>query len=179
MEAWKDIPGYEGLYQVSDHGRVRSLGRNCKSRNASTQWKKPRVLTQEITIHGYCRVRLYDAKGIAKHHAVHRLVMGAFYGESDLEVNHKNEIKTDNRIENLEYCSSKYNCNYGTRNNRVGEKNREKRSVPVLRISTGGAVVEYASRKAAQLETGIDAGHIGQTCSGKRKTAGGYVWRNK
>ena len=79
-ETWKDVIGYVGLYQVSNLGRIRSLGRECNSKNGSKQRKKERILTQEVTIHGYCRVRLFDADGNAKHYAVHRLVMNAFIG---------------------------------------------------------------------------------------------------
>lgn len=118
-ETWKDIQGYEGLYQVSDLGRIRSLGRIANAKNGSKQRKKSRILVQEITIHGYCRVRLFDLDGNSKHFMVHRLVMDAFIGASDLSVNHINEIKTDNRIENLEYCTQKENCNHGTRNMRI------------------------------------------------------------
>lgn len=118
-ETWKDIQGYEGLYQVSNLGRIRSLDRIVNSKNGSKQTKKSRILVQEITIHGYCRVRLFDCDGNAKHYAVHRLVLGAFAGASDLYVNHINEIKTDNRLINLEYCTAKENCNHGTRNMRI------------------------------------------------------------
>lgn len=118
-ETWKDIQGYEGLYQVSDLGRIRSLARIVNSKNGSKQTKKGRILVQEVTIHGYCRVRLFNRLGKAKHYAVHRLVMNAFKGESQLPVNHINEIKTDNRVVNLEYCTAKENCNHGTRNMRI------------------------------------------------------------
>lgn len=120
-ETWKDIQGYEGLYQVSDLGRIRSLGRIANAKNGSKQTKKSRILVQEITIHGYCRVRLFDCDGKAKHYAVHRLVLSAFNGASDLPVNHINEIKTDNRLANLEYCTAKENCNHGTRNERISK----------------------------------------------------------
>ena len=106
-ETWKDVTGYAGLYQVSDLGRIRSLGRECNSKNGSRQRKKERILTQEVTIHGYCRVRLFDAEGNAKHFAVHRLVMQEFVGDSELQINHKNEIKTDNRLVRVLYFKTK------------------------------------------------------------------------
>lgn len=120
-ETWKDVQGYEGLYQVSNLGRIRSLDRIVNAKNGSKQTKKSRILLQEITIHGYCRVRLFDNDGKAKHYAVHRIVMNAFVGESSCQVNHINEIKTDNRLENLEYCTAKENCNHGTRNDRISK----------------------------------------------------------
>lgn len=177
-ETWKDVIGYAGLYQVSDLGRIRSLGRECKGRNNSTQRKKRRILTQEVTIHGYCRVRLFDANGNPRHWAVHRLVLYAFVGVLDEEVNHINEIKTDNRLENLEYCTPKYNCNYGTRNKRISEKNAGINSRAVLQIKDGKIVNRFSSRIMAEKLTGVDAGNIGAVCSGNRRSAGGYEWRD-
>lgn len=123
-ETWKDVQDYEGLYQVSDLGRIRSLGRIANAKNGSKQTKKSRILVQEITMYGYCRVRLFDCNGKAKHYLVHRLVISAFNGASDLSVNHINEIKTDNRLCNLEYCTSKENCNHGTRNMRISKSKK-------------------------------------------------------
>lgn len=178
-ETWKDVIGYEGLYQVSDLGRIRSLGRECKQCYGSKQRKRARILVQEITIHGYCRVRLYDAAGKPKHHAVHRLVLSAFEKVSDEQVNHINEIKTDNRLVNLEYCSRKYNCNFGTRNIRLSKNRKGKGTRPVVQMDRSGNVIKkYSSRIVAEEETGIDAGHIGSVCCGKRKSAGGYGWRD-
>lgn len=178
-ETWKDIQGYEGLYQVSDLGRVRSLGRICNAKNGSQQKKKARILTQEITIHGYCRVRLFDCSKHSRHYSVHRLVLGAFVGASDLQVNHINEIKTDNRLVNLEYVTPKENCNHGKRNEEISKKTKGKGTKRVLQITHDGTVVNsFGSRAEAQSVTGIDAGHIGSCCNGKRKTVNGYIWRN-
>lgn len=121
-ETWKDVKGFEGLYEVSDLGRIRSLGRVVPSKNGSTQKKRVRILTQEVTVDGYCRIRLYDKNGKSWHYQVHRIVMEAFVGHSDLQVNHKNEIKSDNRVVNLEYLTPKANCNYGKRNEKISEK---------------------------------------------------------
>lgn len=177
-ETWKDIPGYSGLYEVSNLGRVRSLGRECNSKNNSKQRKKERILVQEITIHGYCRVRLYDGEGNSKHYAVHRLVMNAFIGFSDEDVNHINEIKTDNRLINLEYCTRIHNCNHGSRNKLISEKNSGINSKAVFQIKNGVIVNKFSSRIEAERMTGINASHIGNVCNGKRKQAGGYEWRD-
>lgn len=95
-EIWKDIPNYEGMYQVSNLGRVKSL--NYKRTG------KERVLKEKLNKKGYFNVNLYK-DGKQKNHKIHRLVMLAFIGDSDLHVNHKNGIKTDNQLENLEYCT--------------------------------------------------------------------------
>lgn len=178
-ETWKDVIGYAGLYQVSDLGRIRSLGRECNSKNGSKQRKRERILIQEVTIHGYCRVRLFDAEGKSKHFAVHRLVMNAFKGVLDMDINHINEIKTDNRLVNLEYCTREYNCNHGTRNARISANNKGKGARPVIQLDkNGNTIKEYPSRIIAEQETGINARHIGGVCSGNRKSAGGYKWRD-
>lgn len=178
-ETWKEVRGYSGLYEVSDLGRVRSLGRLCNSKNGSTQQKRPRIMTQEISIHGYCRVRLYDLSGKSKHFAVHRLVLEAFKGESELQVNHINEIKTDNRLENLEYVSAHSNCNHGTRNARISQNATGTHTKRVAQIGDDGAVLNvYESRAEAEAKTGVNAGDISQCCGGTRKRAGGYMWRN-
>ena len=102
-EIWKDIPNYEGCYQVSNLGRVKSLNykRTCKEV----------ILKTGQNSQGYLRVVLRkDGNSITN--KVHRLVMLAFIGESDLEVNHINGIKADNRLENLEYCSRSENIQH-------------------------------------------------------------------
>ena len=108
MEEWKAVPGYEGLYEVSNKGNVRNVRRNKLLRLQKNQ--------------GYIKVWLYK-NGIVTGLRVHRLVAQAFIPNPDnlLEVNHKDEDKTNNSVDNLEWCTRKYNVNYGTRNIRMRE----------------------------------------------------------
>lgn len=185
METWKDIEGYKGLYQVSDLGRIRSLGRICNSKNNSMQKKREKILTQEVTVWGYCRVRLFDENGKSKHYAVHRIVAESFIRllNDNEEVNHINEIKTDNRLCNLEICTSRYNCNYGNRNKRISEANKSKKdiwckAVEQIDVKTNEVINIFSSRLEAARNTGIDDTKICACCNNKRMTAGGYKWRN-
>ena len=118
IEEWRPVVGYEGLYEVSNIGRVRSLDRYVKGKGKSYFLHKGRVLSPGIKTEGYLIVRLQR-----RMFYVHRLVTEAFLPNPDNlpEVNHKDEDKTNNRVENLEWCDHKYNMNYGTRNIRAKE----------------------------------------------------------
>ena len=109
MEEWRAVPGYEGLYEVSNKGNVRNVRRNTLLRLSKTN-------------NGYIRISLCK-NGIKTGLTVHRLVAELFIPNPDNlpEVNHKDEDKTNNRVENLEWCDHKYNMNYGTRNIRAKE----------------------------------------------------------
>ena len=103
-EIWKDIPGEENYYQVSNFGRVRSKDRFVRHNCGGDKKVKGQILSQLITLNGYCQVALWR-KGKRKIHLVHRLVLRAFVGECprNMEVRHLNSIKTDNRLCNLAY----------------------------------------------------------------------------
>ena len=123
MEIWKDIKGYEGLYQVSNKGRVKSLGNN--------KAKKEKILSLKPSNDGYIRVCLCK-NGKEKPFYVHRLVAEAFLPNPDNlpVVNHKIddfEHRSDNRVENLEWCTVEYNNNYGSRIERASTSNKGKK----------------------------------------------------
>lgn len=114
-EQWRPIEGYEGLYEVSNLGKVRSLDRiDCTGRRL-----KGKILIPLMMKNGYLSVFLCK-EGKAKHFLIHRLVAQAFIlnPEGLKEINHKDEDKTNNLVDNLEYCDRKYNMNYGTRTER-------------------------------------------------------------
>lgn len=118
MEEWKSIPGYEGLYEVSSYGRVKSLDR-YDSRNC---FRKGRILKQNNDGRGYMSVQLC-LNGKIKKYLVHRLVAQTFIPNPDNlpEVNHKDENPENNSVTNIEWCNRSYNINYGTRKDKVRE----------------------------------------------------------
>lgn len=116
-EVWKDIKGYEGIYQISSNGIVRSLDRNIADGRAV----KGTVLKQYQDKDGYLKVTLYGDHG--RHFFVHRLVALAFIPNplGYDQINHKDEVKTNNNASNLEWCNAKYNVNYGNRAKKYAE----------------------------------------------------------
>lgn len=171
-EIWKDIKGYEGKYQVSNLGRVKSLNfhRGCSEK----------ILKAYITNKQYLRINLNGKKFL-----IHRLVAETFIPnpENKPQVNHINTIRNDNRVENLEWCTNKENCNnplskihYSSC--RTNENNYA--SKPILQFTTNGYMLKkWDNSREIERVTGIHNGTIRGCCNGLygRKTAGGYIWK--
>lgn len=177
IEIWKDIKGFEGIYQVSNFGRVKSLERFRKGKNGCLVTVKERILKQGIIRNGYYNVILCK-NSIEKNYLVHRLVWIAFNGSipEGYDINHLNEKKFDNRLENLNLMTHRENLNYGTRN----ERSAKKRANGVLQFTLDNILVkEYPSTKQVERELGFAQGNIVNCCNGKHKTAYGYIWRYK
>lgn len=170
IEYWMDVDEYEGLYEVSSLGKVRSKDRIIEYSNGSIHRMKGRMLKPATSKKGYLRVALSkDSK--MKSYTVHRLVAQAFidnpYGLK--EINHKNEDKTDNRVENLEWCDSKYNNNYGSRIEKVSKP------VQAFNKNTGELVYEFKSTADAG-RYGFDQATVSACCLGKCKSHKGLIW---
>lgn len=181
MEIWRDIKGYEGLYQVSNEGRVKSLERKTQHRGRLITIKE-RFLKQSHDTKGYLMAHLYK-NGIDNTLKVHRLVAEAFIDNPDNlpEVNHKDECKTSNVVENLEWCDTKYNINYGTHNERVAKSlTNGITSKPIIQYDLDGNFIqEYPSMHEAARCLGLKQGGISMCCRGIAKTAYGFVWKYK
>ena len=181
-EIWKDIKGFEGLYQASNLGRIKSLERFRKGKNGSLVSVKEKILKPSINRNGYYQVCLHK-QSIQKTYRVNRLIYEAFNGliPENMQVNHINEIKTDNRLSNLNLMTPKENCNWGGRNERIAKKQiNGKCSKPVLQFTLDNILVkEYPSIKQAGRETGFAHTNICACCKGKYKTAYNFIWRYK
>jgi hypothetical protein len=173
METWKPIQGYEGLYEVSNQGRVRGVKRTVIKKNGVPFTAKECILTLHKTKKGYLIADLWkDNK--EKRLYVHRLVAMAFipnpYGYK--EVNHKDENKENNTIDNLEWSSRLENVRHGTGIKRGGIS----RSKKVYQYDKDGNFIkEWASTRACEIE-GYDHTSVSDCCRGKIKTHHGYKW---
>ena len=173
-EVWKDIVGYVGKYQVSNLGRVRSTN----YRNTGLV----KIMTPLDNGNGYYFVGLRDGSGGNKKcHYVHRLVASAFL-DNPLglpQVNHLDHDRSNNSVENLEWCSVSDNLMHGSTHSRTIETQRKThpRRKTVYQYDLDGNLIKvYGSQKEAERETGILAPDICMCCNGKYKTTGGFVF---
>lgn len=178
-EIWKDIPGYEGYYQASNLGNIKSLDRTISNKRGK-YLKKGKIKKLKINKYGYFHIHL-DKNGERKWFAVHRLIAITFLKNPNNfpQINHKNEIKTDNRIENLEFCTALFNNTYGTRLKRVSKKNKLKKVVLKYDLN-GNFIKKYSSVSEATKKNNISSiSSVSCCCNGKIKQTHGYIFKFK
>lgn len=159
-EIWRDIEGYEGLYQVSDLGRVKSLYTN-------------RILKGSKDAKGYLIVKLCK-NSIKSNKTIHRLVAQAFIPnpENKPQVNHIDENKTNNMVSNLNWMTSKENNNHGTRTQRISKP------IKAIDIATSEYNIYCSIRECAR-QLGLNPSHITSVLKGRYKQTGGYTFKYK
>ena len=164
-EIWRDIKDYEGYYQVSNRGIVKSLER-MKRNNGGYQKIPEKILKVYDNGKGYLRVQLCK-DGKVKNCRINRLVAQAFLPNPNNlpEVNHIDQDKTNNCVENLEWCTTQYNVEYS----------QAKAVIGINKIS--GLILEFPSLMEAERQTGISNKHICDCLKGRCKSAGGYYWQ--
>lgn len=173
---WKAIKDYEGLYEINDFGEVKSLERKVKKQDGYRTVKE-KIICQKPNECGYPIVQLCK-DGKKSYFAVHRLVAITFLDNPNNlpQVNHKDENKLNNCVSNLEWCTAKYNTNYGSRIERVSTK----RKLPIQQFDLQGNLIkEWDSAKDIQDNLGYPTSNICSACKGRQKTAYNFVWRYK
>lgn len=182
-ELWKPVNGYENLYLISNKGRLKSCNRTMirKDRwgNETKYQMKSKVIKIQKNNKGYNVVNLYK-KGKGEKKLIHRLVASAFIPNLNNlpEVNHKDENKQNNIVDNLEWCERNYNNNYG-KQSKIGRRlSSEKRMKKVNQYDLNGNLIKnYKGVRIAEEETGVHNSNIIKCCNNKVKSAGGYVWK--
>lgn len=170
MEIWKKIKGLDN-YEISSYGRIKSNG---------DKFHKPKILKPFKTKNGYLSIVL-TSNHIHKY--IHRLVAETFIPNPNNydEVNHKDENKENNTVENLEWCTHNYNYNYGNRIEKIKQKRigkiNTRNSKPIAKYDFDGNLIEIFPSGMEAKRKGYNNAHISMCCKGLRKTANGYMWK--
>lgn len=169
-EIWRDIKGYEGLYQISSKGRVKSF-RKPKKFGEPDEY----ILKNYLSNNGYLQVFLYG-KNARKSFSVHRLVAEAFIPNPNNfpQVNHKDENPTNNSVDNLEWCTAIYNNRYGTATIRAAITSG---SMIEQYLPSGEFLAKYACVSVASKITGVPTGVIQKCASGRTKAGNNFIWK--
>lgn len=179
-EIWKDIPGYEGRYQVSNLGRIKSLDMLVGTKGGKKAVRKGRILIPVVNKDGYHIVSLCDGR-IKKGIRVHRVVALVFipnpFGYNI--INHKDRNPSNNHASNLEWCDATYNVTYDGARER-SSNTRYKNKFGFKRVAQydmrGNLISIFESTASAARNTGCGQGAISNNCIGRTKSAGGYQW---
>lgn len=174
QELWKDIKGYEGIYQVSNLGRIKSFDKWVRY-GRGVRLIKGKILSEHNKENQYKTVILCDSNGKGKTHRTHRLVAEAFIKNPECypQVNHIDENKTNNCVDNLEWCTSLYNVNYGSRS----EKQSFKRGTHVVQLDTDGNVLKvWNSISKVSKAIGACKKHLSKNLKLGAYSCKGYIW---
>lgn len=188
MEIWKEakyltkegkIIDWSGLYEISSKGNIRSIDRDIVYADGRVRHYNGKTLLPTINRHGYKVVNIQN-----KVYPIHRILASTFIPnpENLPEINHKDEIRHNSVLENIEWCSHKYNNAYGTKGKRHSKKMKGNTSAcrsVIQETKEGVFIAEYSSLKEAGKQFGKSHSNISLCCSGKQKTAYGYIWKYK
>lgn len=176
-ESWRSVKGLEGVYEVSDLGRVRSVDRSIVDKRGVTRRYKGRIIHQSINADGYYVVSLMY-KNTSKKGRVNRIVAEAFIYNEDKDnkdiVNHIDENRLNNLLNNLEWCDTRYNITYGTAKER--QVSRLSKPVYQVDVNTGLILNKFKSSAEAEEITGVSRGSVNAVSKGFQKTGGGFNW---
>lgn len=181
-EEWRPCVGFEDFYEVSNIGRVRSIAFYSAKYKKVFKRKNPNLRTLDTTNEGYKRV-LLSLYGVHHHWAVHRLVASAFIPNPDKLpfINHKDENPSNNIVDNLEWCTGKYNSNYGTLPKRISERmllNHPQAKAVFQYTKDGVFITAFKSASEAGRAVGLKNGDlVCRVCKGKAKTAKGFIFK--
>lgn len=185
-EIWKDIKGYEGLYQVSNLGNIKSLDRFVVYSGGELKLHKSKNIKQNPNQQGYLTMTL-SKNNCKKSFRVNRLVAETFIPNplNLPQVNHKDENKLNNNVENLEWCTAKYNCNYGNRGIKISSKidykkiaeiNKLKQSKKVFQYDLNNNLLKVWKSVSDCTKEGFSSSGISQCCHNKLNTYKGFIW---
>lgn len=186
-EIWRPVEGYEGLYEVSSIGRIKSLKRVVRN-NGGYRIIQESIKKNSVDGKGYEYVWLWNKSG--REHRVHKLVATAFIPNLENKpcIDHINGNRRDNRVENLRWCTHKENSNFEIAHERMSRnapwRGKYGENVPWSKAvfqydQEGNLIQEFGGILEASRKTGINYRCISDSCRGKQKTAGGYVWKYK
>lgn len=177
QEVWKDVPEFEDSYQVSNLGNIRSKDRFVKTCGGGVRLAKARNIKPAKCVNGYLEAQL-SKDGTRRVFLLHMLVTSLFIPNPNnyAEVNHKDENIQNCRADNLEWCTSKYNANYGTRNARCKESNKKYERSVIQYSKDGEFIKRWDCIADASRATGADESAIIRVCTNRQRTSLGFKW---